>query len=179
VNVGVGSYEVKGNKNAKVKIVEFLDNRCPYCQQYMAQTQPQIIKDYVDTGKAVLYFRDYAFLGPSSTLAANGNGCANEQGKFWDWIDYMFKNQPPETDTSMFTNDNLTSIAGQLGMDTTQFSNCMTSTKYATQASTDLADGQKAGVNGTPTVFINGTPVVGAEPYTAFKVLIDQELAKK
>lgn len=179
VNVGLGNYQIQGKSDAKVKIVAFEDDRCPFCQQFMENTMPQIIKDYVDTGKAQVSFRDYAFLGASSTLAANANGCANEQGKFWDWINYMFKNQPSETDTSMYTNDNLASIAGQLGMDTTQFSNCMTSNKYAKQAAQDLADGQKVGVSGTPTIFVNGTPLVGAQPYTAFQTIIDQELAKK
>lgn len=177
-NLGVGNYQPKGDPNAKVKIVMFEDDRCPYCKQFMTQTEPQIIQNYVNTGKAVLYFRDYAFLGAASTLAANANGCANEQGKFWDWIDYMYQNQPDESDTSMYTNDNLTNIAGKLGMDTNKFSSCMSSNKYASQAAKDLSDGQTAGVNGTPTIFIDGTPVVGAEPYSTFQSMIDQDLGK-
>lgn len=177
-NLSVGHYAPKGDKNAKVKIVAFEDDRCPFCKSFMTDTETQIIKDYVDTGKAVFYFRDYAFLGAASTLAANANGCANEQGKFWDFIAYMYQNQPSESDTSMFTNENLTTVAGQLGMSTDQFSSCMTSNKYAQQAAQDLADGQKAGVSGTPTIFINGLPIVGAQPYSAFQTLIDQELKK-
>lgn len=175
-NVSVGSYAPLGDPNAKVKIVVFEDDRCPFCKQLMIQTEPQIKKDYVDTGKAVIYFRNYAFLGASSTLAANANSCANEQNKFWDWITYMYNNQPAETDTSMYTNDNLTNIAGQLGMDTTQFSSCMTSNKYANLESQDLSDGQKAGVTGTPTIFVNGNPIVGAVPYSQIKAAIDKEL---
>ncbi len=178
VNVGLGYYPVLGNKNAKVTVVEFGDLRCPFCEQLYNNVEPQIMKDYVDTGKVKFVFRNYAFLGPASTLAANAVACANEQGKFWDMENYFYKNQPSETDTSMYTVDNLTQVAGTLGMDTNQFQSCLNSTKYSTQVATDLSDGQKAGVSGTPTLFIDGIPVVGAQPYSAFKTIIDQELAK-
>jgi protein-disulfide isomerase len=136
------------------------------------------MKDYVDTGKVKFYFRQYAFLGPASTVAANAAECANEQGKFWDMHDYFYDNQPPESDTSMFTTDKLTEVAGQLGMDTNQFTSCLSSNKYDKNVSQDLSEGQKAGVTATPTVFVNGTPTVGAESYDVFKQAIDQELQK-
>lgn len=175
-NVSIGHLQPKGDPNAKVKIIAFEDFRCPFCDQWFKNTEPQIIKDYVDTGKAVLYYRQYQFLGPASVVAGNAAECANEQGKFWEFHDYLYQNQPDESDTSMYTVDNLTQIAGNLGMDTNQFQSCLSSKKYDKNVSQDLSDGQKAGVSGTPTVFIDGTPIVGAEPYDAFKTLIDQEL---
>lgn len=178
VNVSNGPFPLLGNKNAKVHIVEFLDPRCPFCEQFFTNTEPQIIKDYVDTGKATFAVRLYTFLGPASTVASNALECANEQGKFWAMHDYMYKNQPAETDTSMYTVDNLTNIAGTLGMNTSQFQSCLSANKYNTDVNNELAAGQKAGVSGTPTVFINGIPVVGAQPYSAFQTAIDQELAK-
>lgn len=179
VTVDNGHFPVKGNKNAKVQIVEFADLRCPFCEQFFKNTEPSIFKDYVDTGKATFAFRQYAFLGPASTVAANAAECANEQGKFWEMHDYFYNNQPDESDTSMFTTDKLTQIAGTLGMDTTAFNSCLSSNKDAQKASDDMAAGQKAGVSGTPTVFVNGLPIVGAQPYSAFKAAIDAELAKK
>lgn len=179
VNVGLGFYPIEGNKNAKVTLVEFGDLRCPFCDQWYNNVQSQLMKDYVDTGKVRFAFRNYAFLGPSSTVAANAVACANEQGKFWPMEAYLYKNQPPETDTSMYTVANLSQIAGTMGMDATQFQSCLSSNKYSSQVSQDLADGQKAGVTGTPTIFIDGIPIVGAQPYSAFKTIIDQELAKK
>jgi protein-disulfide isomerase len=176
VNVDNGHFPIKGNTGAKVQIVEFADLRCPFCKQFFDQVESQLITDYVDTGKATFAFRSYAFLGPASTLAANAAECANDQGKFWEFHDYMYKNQPDETDTSMFTNDSLTSIAGQLGMDTTQFSDCLTNTKDSKNLSEDMSAASAAGVTGTPTLFINGTPVVGAQPYSAFKAAIDAAL---
>lgn len=178
VAVDAGHLPAKGNKDAKVTIIEFADFRCPFCERVYTDVEQQLLKDYVDTGKAKFSFRHYAFLGPASTLASNASECANEQGKFWDFYDYMYKNQPDESDTSMYTVDSLTNIAGTLGMDTTQFSDCLSANKYDKNVSDDLAAGQKAGVTGTPTIFINGIPIVGAQPYAAFKTVIDQELAK-
>ncbi len=178
-NVDIGHLLPQGNPNAKVKIIAFEDWRCPFCDQWFKNTEPQIIKDYVDTGKAVLYYRQYQFLGPASIVAGDASECANEQGKFWQFHDYLYQNQPSESDTSMYTTDNLTTIAGQLGMNTDQFRSCLDSKKYDKNVQDDLTAGQKAGVSGTPTVFINGLPVVGAQPYSAFQTLIDQELTKK
>lgn len=177
-NLGLGDFPALGNKNAKVHIVEFADLRCPFCEQFFKNTEPQIIKDYVDTGKATFSFRSYAFLGSASTVAANAAECANAQGKFWDFHNYMYQHQPDESDTSMYTVDNLTNIAGQLGMDTAQFQSCLSANQYDSKQAADMADGQKAGVTGTPTIFINGLPIVGAQPYAAFQQVIDQELAK-
>lgn len=176
VNVSTGHFPILGNKDAKVTIVEFADFRCPYCEQFFTSVEPQIMKDYVNTGKAKFAFRQYAFLGPASTVAANAAECANEQGKFWAMHDYFYKNQPAETDTSMYTTDNLTQIAGTLGMDTDKFNSCLSNNTYNDNVSKDMTEGQQAGVSGTPTIFINGTPIVGAEPYSVFKTAIDQAL---
>ncbi len=175
-NVDVGHLPPQGDPNAKVKVIEFADFRCPFCDQFFKNTEPQIISDYVKTGKAVFYFRHYAFLGPASTMAANASECANDQGKFWAMHDYLYQNQPNESDTSMYTIDKLTQIAGTLGMDTNQFSQCLSSNTDSKNISGDLAAGQKAGVNGTPTTFINGTPIVGAVPYAQIKAEIDKAL---
>lgn len=179
VNVGVGHLPPQGNKNAKVKIIEFADLRCPYCREFFQDTESQIIKNYVDTGKAVFYFRHYDFLGPASTVAANAAECANDQGKFWAMHDYLYKNQPDESDTSMYNTTDLTNIAGQLGMDTTKFSTCLSANADNNKVTQDFNDGQAAGVSGTPTFFINGTMLVGAQPYSAFQTAIDQALAGK
>lgn len=179
VTVGIGHFPVLGDKNAKVTVVVFADLRCPYCEKFYTDTESQIIKDYVDTGKIKFAFRDYAFLGPASTVAANAAECANEQGKFWEMYNYLYKNQPPETDTSMYTVDNLTQIAGTLGMKTDQFNSCLSANKYQKNVDQDLADGQKAGVTGTPATFINGQIIMGAQPYANFKAAIDQALAGK
>lgn len=178
VNVGVGNFPIKGNANAKVTIIEFADFRCPFCEQFFTQTESQILKDYVDTGKVKFAFRNFAFLGPASVTAADAAECANDQSKFWEYYDYLYKNQPAESDTSMYNTDTLTQAAVTLGMNGDTFRACLDGKKGEVKVNQDLADGQKAGVSGTPTIFVNGIPVVGAQPYSAFKTIIDQELAK-
>lgn len=176
VNVAVGNYPPLGNPNAKVTVIEFADFRCPFCEQWFRTIEPSLMTDYVNTGKVKFYFRNYAFLGPASTLAAEAGECANDQGKFWAFHDYMYKHQPDETDTSMYTVNNLSQIAGNLGMDQSQFQSCLSSKKFASNVAQDLQDGQTAGVSGTPTTFINGIPVVGAVPYSQIKQQIDTAL---
>lgn len=178
VDVSGGDLPPQGEKNAKIKIVEFADFRCPFCEQFYKESENQIINDYVKTGKAVYYYRHFAFLGPASIIAANASECANEQGKFWEMHKYLFDNQPSESDTSMYTVDKMTEVAGTLGINTNQFKSCLTANKYQANVDKDQKDGQAAGVSGTPTLFINGVPIVGAEPYTSIKAQIDQELAK-
>jgi len=176
VNVSVGNYPPRGNTSAKVTVIEFADLRCPFCEEWFQNIEPNLMKDYVDTGKVKFYFRNYAFLGPASTLAAEAGECANDQNQFWAFHDYMYQHQPSETDTSMYTDDNLTQIAGNLGMDTSKFSSCLTSKGAAQKVAKDLSEGQAAGVSGTPTTFINGVAVVGAVPYSQIKAAIDNDL---
>lgn len=174
----LGHFPIKGNANAKVTIVEFADFRCPFCEKFFTDTEPQIIKDYVDTGKAKFVFRQYAFLGPASVVAANAVECANDQGKFWEMYDYLYKNQPSESDITMYVTDKLSLAAGTLGMNTSQFSSCLDSKKFDKNASADLAEGQAVGVSGTPTFYINGKQLVGALPYATIKAAIEEELKK-
>lgn len=177
VNVSVGNLPVMGNKDAKVKVIEFADFQCPFCEQWFKNVEPSIINDYVKTGKIAFYWRDYAFLGQESNDAANAARCANEQGKFWDFHDYLYNHQGQEN-SGTFSKDNLKKFAADMGLNTDQFNSCIDSDKFSKDVQTDLSDGQKAGVNGTPTVFVNGVAIVGAQPYSAFKSAIDAALAK-
>lgn len=177
-DVANGHFPIKGDESAKVTIVEFADFRCPFCEQFFTQTEPQLFKDYVDTGKVKFSFRQYAFLGPASVIAADAAECANDQNKFWDFHDFLYKNQPPETDTSMYTTDTLTQDAVNLGMDGDKFRSCLDGKTDDSKQAQDMTEGQKVGVSGTPTFFVNGIQLVGAQPYSAFQTLIDQEIAK-
>jgi protein-disulfide isomerase len=179
VNVSAGHFPIKGNAKAKVTIIEFADFRCPFCEQFFTQTEPQILKDYVDTGKAKFAFRNFAFLGTASTVAADASECANDQGKFWEFYDYLYKNQPAETDTSMYNTNTLTQAAVSLGMNDSQFRSCLDNKTDDAKAAKDMADGQAAGVSGTPTFFINGIPIVGACPFSTLQGAINAELVGK
>lgn len=173
---GAGHFPVQGKSDAKVTLIEFADFRCPYCAQFFNQTEPQIIQNYVDTGKVKYAFRDFAFLGPASVTAANAAECANDQGKFWEFYNYLYKNQPSESDTSMYNTNTLSKAAVSLGMDAAKFKTCLDGKVDDAKVQQDLADGQKAGVSGTPAFFINGTFINGAEPYSVFQKTIDAAL---
>jgi len=177
VKVDNGHLPVLGKKEARVTLIEFADFQCPFCERFFKDTIPNIKKDYVDTGKVKVAFRHYAFLGQESTWAALASECANEQGKFWEYHDYLYNHQGPEN-SGTFAKDKLISFAQILGLNTNQFSSCLESAKYSKNVNDDLSAGQKAGVTGTPAIFINGQLIVGAQPYTTFKTLIDQELSR-
>lgn len=177
VDVSVGKLPVLGKENAKVTVIEFADFQCPFCGKWFTESATNLIKDYVDTGKVKFAYRHFAFLGDESNWAAEASNCANDQGKFWEYHDYLFKNQQGENQGA-FSKDKLKGFAANLGLNTSTFNSCLDSGKYTKDVADDTAAGQTAGVTGTPTIFVNGQAMVGAQPYTALKTLIDQELSK-
>ncbi|PIR79879.1 MAG: hypothetical protein COU25_03050 [Candidatus Levybacteria bacterium CG10_big_fil_rev_8_21_14_0_10_35_13] len=177
VDVEPGNLPVLGNKDAKVTIIEFADFQCPFCKRLFDETISQLKKEYVDTGKVKLYYRHFAFLGEESNWAAEASECANEQGKFWGFHDYLYTNQGGEN-VGAFSKDNLKTFAANLGLNTSQFNTCLDSGKYSQKVLDDVTAGQTAGVTGTPTLFINGTMLVGAEPYSNIKAQIEKALTE-
>lgn len=177
VDVEIGKLPVLGNENAKVTVIVFADFQCPYCKRLTDETIPQIKKDYVDTGKVKLAYRHFAFLGEESNWSAEASECANEQGKFWEFHDYLYANQGAEN-AGVFSKNNLKGFAASLGLNTTQFNSCLDSGKYTQAVADDVKGGQTAGVTATPTLFVNGVMLVGAEPYTTIKPLIEKALTE-
>lgn len=177
VDVEVGKLPALGNKDAKVTIIEFADFQCPFCKRLFDETISQLKKEYVDTGKVKLFYRHFAFLGEESTWAAEASECANEQGKFWQYHDHLYTNQGGEN-VGAFSKDNLKKFAANLDLNTSQFNSCLDSGKYITKVKDDVEAGQAAGVSGTPTMFINGIMLVGAEPYSNIKAQIEKAFSE-
>lgn len=176
IQVSLDNDPMLGNKDAKVTIVEFSDFQCPYCGRFYVQTESQLKKDYIDTGKVNFVYRDFPLgFHPNAEPAAEAAECANEQGKFWEMHNKIFENQE-----SMST-ESYKQWAKDLGLDTNKFNSCFDSQKYKDEVKKDEADGEKYRVSGTPTFFI-GNPksgyirLVGAQPYEAFKQVLDQLL---
>lgn len=165
-----------GSPDAPVTFVEFGDFQCPFCGRFFRQAEQEIIERYVKTGKVRFVYRDFAFLGPESDWAAQAAECADEQGKFWLYHDYLYSNQQGENQGA-FSRDNLKDFSQKLGLDSEKFSSCLDSEKYLEEIKKDTADGRANGVSGTPTNFINGRPVVGALPFSQFESLIESALA--
>lgn len=181
VNVSADDDAVLGDSNALITLIEFSDFQCPFCRKFYKETLPQIKKEYILTGKAKLVYRDFPLtqIHPGATPAAEGTECAKEQGKFWEMHDMIFDEQEKQgSGTVQFTADDVKTWAAKIDLDTTKFNQCLDSGKYRQEVEKDLADGSVAGVNGTPATFINGRLISGAQPFAAFKVIIDEELKK-
>lgn len=174
---------VKGDRKARLVLVEFSDYQCPYCARFVRETLPQIETDYIKTGKLKYVFRDFPITSAHKDAfkAALAAGCALDQGKYWEMHDRLFENQ------AAFTVYNLTQSAEAIGLNKQAFQQCLNNSEYATEVQSDFADGTKAGVNQTPFFFLGLTEpnspkvkvltvIAGAKPYAVFKAAIDSAL---
>lgn len=178
VQVKTDGNPMLGDPKAPVTVVEFGDFQCPFCERYFTHNQPAIINDYVNTGKVKFFWKDYAFLGQESFWAAEAARCANDQGKFWDYHDYLYSHQGAEN-SGAFSKAKLQAFAVALGLNSSQFNNCLNTDKYLAAIQQETQYGNSVGVQGTPTTFINGTLVSGAVPYSQLKSAIDAALEAK
>ncbi len=137
--------------------------------------KPEIIKQYVETGQANIVYKHSAFLGQESVWAAQAAECAADQGRFWDFHDILFERQDGENQGA-FNQDKLITMASELKFDMTKFEQCMNNNETLARVQADTQEGSAAGVTGTPTFFINGRVLVGAQPLEAFQQTIEQAL---
>jgi protein-disulfide isomerase len=164
-----------GNPKAKVVVVEYADYRCPFCEKFYTDVMPILKEKYIDTGKIKFVYQDFAFLGPDSLSAGEATHCAGDQGAFWQFHDYIFNNFGGES-SDWASKANQKKNAQTLGLNTTQFNNCMDSGKYSQRVKDQTTKGASYGVTGTPTVFVNGKALVGALPAQEFVNAIDEAL---
>jgi protein-disulfide isomerase len=150
-----------GDANAPVTIDVFEDFQCPACKSFTENIEPLVINNLVAPGKARYTFHQYSFIdgagaGSSgeSDQAANASMCANEQGKFWEMHATLYANS--EENQGVFRTNNLQAMAQNVGLDMNAFNACFKANKYEADIQADFDLGQKMGVSGTPTVFVNG-----------------------
>lgn len=160
------------SSSAKVTIVEFGDYQCPACKAAYP-IMKEILASYGN--KINFIFRHLAFLGPESTWAAQAAECANEQGKFWEFHDYLYEHQGKEN-SGAFSKDNLKGFAKSIGLDTNKFNSCLDSDSTLNKVTPDINDAKTLGVNSTPTFFINGKMETGVPNYSDLKSQIDSLL---
>ena len=168
-----------GDPDAPVKIVEYAEFKCAYCAKYWRETEPELIEEYVSTGKASYTFRIFL---PSVTddaqLSAEAVYCAGDQGKFWEMRDVLFANYYYSISPgNSFSEDVLRQLAKMSGADPDIFSSCLSERKYQEQVNQDIADARAMDVDATPYFFINGESIRGAYPLSEFQQIIDRELA--
>jgi protein-disulfide isomerase len=179
VDVDLGTLPIQGSEDAKVTIVEFSDLQCPFCKQFVDSTYPQLYDTYIKTGQVKFAFRHYPLtsIHPNAQKAGEAAECANEQDSFWEYHDLLFKNQDAWSNlTAAGAAESFTTYAGELGLDSGQFSDCLSTGKYAQKVTDDTSAGTQAGVDGTPAFFVNGSLITGAQPFSEFQRLIDAEL---
>jgi len=169
-NVADAGRPSRGPANARVEIIEFADFQCPFC----LRSYPVVARVLSAYGDRVrLVYRHFPLSShPNARPAAEAAACAAEQGKFWEYYNRLFTNQDKLTDAD------LKGHAIAVGLDTAKFGSCFDARKYSKDIDADIAAGSEVGVSGTPAFFINGRPLDGAQPFEAFKEVIDEELAR-
>jgi protein-disulfide isomerase len=160
----------RGPANAPVTVVEFSDFQCPYCGR-ARDTIDQMMQEYA--GKVRLVFREFPLdFHPNAKKAAEAALCANDQGKFWEYHDQLFKNQ------QKLEVPQLKEHASAVGLDSGKFTGCLDSGQHTKDVEADMVAGQKLGVPGTPAVFVNGI-LLSSATKDEFKRVIDEELSAK
>lgn len=170
-DVKADGYPSMGPKSAPVTLVLFSDFQCPYCRD-LGDTLKEIVKDY--DGKVRLVFRQFPLkIHANAERAAEASLCADDQKRFWEMHDRLFENQ------GALTEENILTQAQQLELDIEKFKTCLTDSSHKADIKADLRAGAAAGIDSTPTLFINGLYMSGGQPYEAIAAVIDQELVKK
>ena len=170
--IATAGFPARGPATAPVTIVEFSDFECPFCGR-LFPTLKIVERIYLDRVRIVYRQFPLRRIHPTAQKAAEASLCANEQGRFWEMHDSLFGDQ------EHLTIDALKARAATLKLDRTAFNTCLDSGKQAAAIDKDIAEGTKAGVTGTPAMFINGRMLVGAQPFAAIQAIIEEELNKK
>lgn len=160
-----------GPADAPVVIIEFSDYQCPYCKRWHDEVFERMLAEYGDVVRFV--YRDFPLgsIHPFAAGAAEAANCANEQNAYWDYHQALFSYK------YNLDHDSLLQYANDLGLDMTAFRECLESRRYRDEVQADYNAALQLGVNSTPTFFINGRPVIGAQPYEVFANIIEEELA--
>jgi protein-disulfide isomerase len=173
---------VLGDPNAPITLVEFGDYQCHFCNVFFQNIEEDIIKNYVETGKVKMIFKDYNIIGPDSVKASQGTHCANEQGLFWEYHDILFSNWTGENN-GWASGANLANFAQEIGLDMNEWSECMIQQKHSQTILNSNDDAKALELTGTPAFFVINsdggvTKLTGAQPFEVFKRTFDNELEK-
>jgi protein-disulfide isomerase len=172
VLAALGKEHALGSAKAPVVMVEFSDFQCSFCKKFWAEALPRLKEAYIEKGKVRFVYRHFAVLGKLSQQAASAAECAGEQGRFWDYHDRLFANQ------GAFTDGRLKSYAGELKLNAVAFGKCLDGARYEDRVKRETAAALSLGVRGTPAFFVNGRLLVGAQPFEAFRRVIEEELRR-
>lgn len=179
--IGIDDDPQLGKADAKVTIIEFGDYQCPLCRAFWRDTLPRIKKEYVDTGRVRIVFRDFPIqdVHPEATVTAMAAECAEDQGKYWEFHDKVFREQDRRgRDVIRYSARDVRRWATEVGLEAAAFNECLDSERHKAEVQKDYKDGADVGMNGTPVFFINGRALVGAHSFATFQKIIEEELRK-
>jgi protein-disulfide isomerase len=173
---------ILGNPNAPITLIEFGDYQCHFCNVFFHSTEDDILKNYVETGKVRMIFKDYNIIGPDSITASHGAHCADDQGLFWEYHDILYSNWTGENN-GWASSENLLKFAEEINLDIDEWSECMINTPHSQTILASNNDAKDLGITGTPAFFVIGpdgkvTKLFGAQPYEVFQKTFEIELKK-
>ncbi|MFQ5476188.1 MAG: DsbA family protein [Nitrosopumilus sp.] len=173
---------ILGNFDAPITLVEFGDYQCHFCNVFFHSTEGDILKNYVETGKVKMIFKDYNIIGPDSVNASHGAHCANDQGLFWEYHDILYSNWTGENN-GWASSENLLKFAQKIGLNIDEWSECMINGPHSQTIVASNEDARSLELTGTPAFFVIGpdgkvTRLFGAQPYEVFENIFETELQK-
>jgi protein-disulfide isomerase len=165
-----------GNPDAKVTVIEYSDYECPFCGKFYSESYGLLKEEYIDTGKINFVFKDFplGFHEKAVPAAAAANCVLRDLGneKYFEMHDMIFSNQ------NIISDANFKKWALELGMDSSSYDGCIVDTSIIDEINADLSEGSSLGVSGTPSFFIDGNLIVGAQPYSVIKAEIERALSE-
>jgi len=172
-----GGSPIMGNSNAPITILEWGDYQCTFCYKFHQNTLNTIQKDFINTGKAKLVFKDFPLNGPDSLLAAEASYCAEDQEKYWQYHDELYKNWGGER-TGWITRESLENFANTVNLDLSEFNKCLDNNKYQNKVKTIHEFGKEIGIDATPSFLVfNGEKIIkirGNQPLEVFLKTFDE-----
>jgi len=173
---------ILGNPNAPVTLVEFGDYQCHFCNVFFHSTEDDILKNYVETGRVKMIFKDFNIIGPDSISASHGAHCADDQGLFWEYHDILYSNWTGENN-GWASSENLVKFAQEINLDMDEWSECIANRSHSQTILASNEDAKTLGITGTPAFFVIGpdgkyTRISGAQPFEVFANIFEIELKK-
>lgn len=170
-DVPIDDDPIRGSQDAAITIIEFSDYECPFCRRWHQEVLPQIQAKYGDQVRHV--FRDFPLysIHANAGPAAEAANCAGDQDRYWEFSDRLFSGE------LALERATYEAYADDLNLDLETFTQCLDDQRHKDEVDADFAYASELGVRSTPTFFINGLAVVGAQPFEVFEQIIDMELA--
>ena len=172
-----GGSPIMGDPNAPITILEWGDYQCTFCYKFHKNTLNTIQRNFIDTGKVKLVFKDFPLNGPDSLLAAEASYCAEDQEKYWQYHDELYKNWGGER-TGWITRESLDEFAMTVNLDLEKFDKCLDENKYQNKVSSIHEFGKEIGIDATPSFLVfNGEKIIkirGNQPLEVFLKTFDE-----